>query len=231
MKTLGNSNTTTYAIGSDASNYATAGTYFFNRYVHDATCNTAWVAASGTYTLSVKNPGPPGDVPTTVCHNCCWDGETWVDCHVTTNAYPFKVGATDSRVQWLQSTSYNSGARSDLDGRANTNAIPSSTYPGTYAVQICKDLGEGWYLPAYEELVNMSTGLRTLPLNGLSGANLLNSPANSYYWSSTETYGNGGRYTKTDVLLQNTVVIVYNDGELGHINKNNSDYVRCAWRD
>jgi hypothetical protein len=230
-KTLGGSNATTYAIGSDASNYATAGTYAFNRYVQDATCSTAWTAASGTYTLRVKNPGPPGNVPTTVCHNCCWDGDTWVDCHVTTNAFPFNTDLTNTTIQWSSTTTYNQGARSDMDGRANSNAVPAPTYPGTYAVQLCKDLGEGWYLPAYEELINMSTGRLYSPLNGMSGTGLLNSPPNSYYWSSTEAYMNHGRYSRTEAQNQYTIVIVYSDANMSHINKANKEYVRCVWRD
>jgi uncharacterized protein (TIGR02145 family) len=43
----------TYNIGTDAANYSAAGTYYFNRYAKDATCNTAFVAATGAYTLGV----------------------------------------------------------------------------------------------------------------------------------------------------------------------------------
>ena len=44
----------TYALSSDASNYSTAGTYYFNRYTKDLTCaNATAVAAYGTYTLIV----------------------------------------------------------------------------------------------------------------------------------------------------------------------------------
>jgi hypothetical protein len=229
-KVLGNA--TTCAIGGDASNYAAAGTYAFNRYVKDATCNTAWVAASGTYILTVKTPGPPGNVPTTVCKNCCWDGKAWVDCHVTTRVYPFDTDLKNTGIQWAATTTYNQGATSDRDGRANSNAIPKPDYPGTYAIQLCKDLGDGWYLPAYEELINMSAGKLNKPLNGAPATGLLNTPANSYFWSSTETFGNNGRYSKTDNLLRNTVVIVYSDANLSHINKLNSNYyVRCVWRD
>jgi uncharacterized protein (TIGR02145 family) len=46
----------TYPLNSDASNYSTAGTYYFNRYVKDNTCNTVAVA-SGIYTLGVERPG------------------------------------------------------------------------------------------------------------------------------------------------------------------------------
>jgi uncharacterized protein (TIGR02145 family) len=63
-KRTGSSNATltgasaTYTIGSDAANYSTPGTYYFNRYAKDATCNTPWVAANGTYTLRVLYPCP-----------------------------------------------------------------------------------------------------------------------------------------------------------------------------
>ena len=67
--TLTGSNNATYALSADAANYATAGTYYFNRYAKDATCsNTAWVAASGTYTLGVEATGtnqPQGSCPFT----------------------------------------------------------------------------------------------------------------------------------------------------------------------
>jgi uncharacterized protein (TIGR02145 family) len=46
----------TYPLNSDASNYSTPGTYYFNRYVKDNICNTT-AAASGTYTLGVVLPG------------------------------------------------------------------------------------------------------------------------------------------------------------------------------
>jgi hypothetical protein len=230
-KTLEGSNATTYAIGSDASNYEVAGTYAFNRYAKDATCNTAWVAASGTYVLTVKSPGPPGGMPTTVCAKCCWDGTTWVDCHVSTHVYPFDSDFTNTKIDWASLDAYNQKARSDRDGRANTNAIIAATSPGTHAVYVCQSLGEGWYLPAYEELVNMSDGRLNTPLNGFSGARLLNFPANSYYWSSTETYENGGRYSKSDVSLQHAAVMVYNSAELSHNHKHYKNYVRCVWRD
>jgi hypothetical protein len=46
----------TYSIGSDADNYSTPGTYTFRRYAHDG-CNTAWVASTGNFTLTVEEPG------------------------------------------------------------------------------------------------------------------------------------------------------------------------------
>jgi hypothetical protein len=43
----------TYTLNSDPSNYAATGVYYINRYAKDATCGFPWVAAAGTYTLSV----------------------------------------------------------------------------------------------------------------------------------------------------------------------------------
>jgi uncharacterized protein (TIGR02145 family) len=49
--TLTTNGAATYKISSG--DYATAGTYYINRYAKDATCNTAWVPATGTYTFKV----------------------------------------------------------------------------------------------------------------------------------------------------------------------------------
>jgi hypothetical protein len=213
--------TATYTIGTDAANYATAGTYYFNRYAKDATCNTAWVAATGTYTLYV--PCPLG-VPATLCTQCCWSGSTWMDCCATTNAYPFDNNTTNTVVVWSgNGNTFYSGASgtythySDRDGRVNTANIPSSTIT-VNAVQICKDLGAGWYLPAYEELVKMSA------------ASLLDKP-DSYYWSSTECYRNGGRYSHSNTDYQAAAVLVPYYGYLYNNFKSRADYyVHCAWR-
>jgi uncharacterized protein (TIGR02145 family) len=53
--TLTDNSATTYMISSG--DYSAAGTHYFNRYAKDATCNTAWVAAAGTYTLMVELTG------------------------------------------------------------------------------------------------------------------------------------------------------------------------------
>jgi hypothetical protein len=127
-------------------------------------------------------------------------------------------------------TTYYSGASSDRNGRANTAAITGST--GTSAVQLCKNLGCGWYLPAYEELQNMSARQHEAypSLNGLPGANLLATPTN-YYWSSTEWYDNGGRYNTTDEGNKLNVPIVNTNGHMSNVGKGGASYyVRCAWR-
>jgi hypothetical protein len=165
-----------------------------------------------------------GNPPTKLCTACCWSGSTWVDCYVTTNAYPFNSNTTNTAVVWSGSgTYYYPGASSDRNGRANTAAISST---GTSAVQICKDLGTGWYLPAYEELINMTTGANNHPLNGRSGANLLATPA-EYYWSSTELYNNGGRNSSGN---QDYAVRVNFTGNLNYNAKTTTYFVRCAWR-
>jgi hypothetical protein len=180
--------------------------------------------ASGTITVNV----PP---PVTLCPQCCYDGSAWIDCYVTTNAYPFDNSDINTIVNWMGgNTTYYSGAGSNLDGRTNTAAITGATGG---AVKICKDLGEGWYLPAYEELENMSAGAQsaTPPLNGHAGANLLATPS-AFYWSSTEYYDNGGRYSGTgNTGYQVGAVRVNFDGSLNNSYKTGDYYVRCAWRE
>jgi hypothetical protein len=213
----------TYDIGMDAANYTTFGTYYFNRYAKDATCNTAWVAATGTYTLIVSHP-------TTLCTQCGWDGAAWVDCYVTTNAYPFD-NASNTTVQWIgnDNITYFDGARSDKNGRANFTVITSSTVTiaATSAVGLCNALGTGWYLPAYEELVNMSEGVVASPLNGREGACILD---DFVHWSSTELFDNPGRVSSNRQDWQHQIVYVYPNGDTSRWSKNSPGNVRCAWR-
>jgi hypothetical protein len=71
--TFTSSNSTTYNIGSDATNYSTVGTYYFKRYAHDG-CNTAWKESSGSYTLTV-NPPCTGCV---LWETCSYEGFTYI---------------------------------------------------------------------------------------------------------------------------------------------------------
>jgi hypothetical protein len=231
----------TYAINNDVINYYTSGTHYFNRYAKDAVCpGVAPVAAAGTYTLYVTSPAP-GTVSTTFCEECCWDGDaasTWVNCYVTTLGWPYIPTQLDSGLPWYNtgfSYAYFSGAASDRNGRANTAAIGSAN---SSAVQVCKNFGTGWYVPAYEELVNMSAGHYNYPpLNGRSGANILqSSSSNGYYWSSTEWYNNGGRYS-TSIMIDGSsndntryAVTVVNSGTFNRLYKSSASPVRCVWR-
>jgi hypothetical protein len=152
---------------------------------------------------------------TTLCTQCCYNGSEWVDCQVTTNA-------VSSSAPWSgNGNNYYDGARSDKNGRANMAAISSQ---GASAVQLCKDLGAGWYLPAYEELYAMSSGAANAASNNRAGVGILK---NNYHWSSTEFYNNGGRKSGS---YQDTAVLVLNTGALGTTRKTDNYYVRCAWR-
>jgi hypothetical protein len=222
--------TATYTLSSDAvGNYGTVGTYSFNRYAKDATCaDIAPVAATGTYTLYVERASPPGTTPTTLCTQCCYTGSTWVDCYVTTNAYPFG-NTSNTGVVWSGngSTFYSgaSGSGSDKNGRVNTAAISST---GTTAVQLCKNLGTGWYLPAYEELHAMSSGAANASSNNRAGAGILK---DNWHWSSTELYNNGGRASYNDPGYGYRAVIWHANGSGGTGDKAGNAYlVRCAWR-
>jgi hypothetical protein len=164
-------------------------------------------------------PSPSMSVPFTLCPHCCYTGSAWVDCQVTTNA-------VSTSAPWSgNGETYYEGARSDKNGRANTAAIPSQ---GASAVQLCKDLGAGWYLPAYEELVNMGDGSSSTypPLNNRAGAGILT----GYHWSSTELYDNGGRHSDSLAVNQHRAMNVFMDGNLSGAPKNFNYPVRCAWR-
>jgi hypothetical protein len=98
-------NTATYAINNDASNYAVAGVYYFTRYAHDGTCNTDWTASTGQYTLTVATPPPPGSGTNTwACGAQTWSGalrqavgtssSSWPAGSATT-AYYYSGGSPD----------------------------------------------------------------------------------------------------------------------------------------
>ena len=69
-----NYNYPTYPLSNSATNYSTVGTYYFTRYAHDGTCNTAWAASSGQYTLTVASSEPPYSSGTWSCGTQVWSG-------------------------------------------------------------------------------------------------------------------------------------------------------------
>ena len=82
------------------------------------------------------------------------------------------------------------GADSQTDGAANMAVIKSiSGWEDKYpAFKWCADLGEGWYLPAKEELLTIYSNKAAID------ANLTGQLSSSWYWSSTEHdyhYGDG----------------------------------------
>jgi hypothetical protein len=182
-------------------------------------CTSA--VAAGTITVTIAPP--PGNTPSTLCLQCCYDGAAWVDCYVTTYAYQFANASNDATVIWNGSLS-RSNAGSRWDGRANTAVIASA---GTTAVQLCKNLGTEWYLPAIEELYAMGSGPANANSNNRPGADLLATPS-GYYWSSTEATSAFNRCGGG----QNEQVCLYYGGGGGvtYGRKDSSYYVRCAWR-
>jgi uncharacterized protein (TIGR02145 family) len=67
----------TYSIGSEASNYSTAGIYTFTRYAKDGTCNTDWMASTGIYTLTVSDWKSCGSGLTDISNNAFDGDEPW----------------------------------------------------------------------------------------------------------------------------------------------------------
>jgi hypothetical protein len=144
------------------------------------TASNGCAAAAGTITV----------VQLSLCTQCCYNGAAWVNCYVTTNP-------VSTYTQWIgnDNTTYFDGARSAKNGRANFTAITSSsvTIAENSAVGLCKSLGAGWYLPAYEELYAMSsTPTASTTSNNRVGAGILTSGTNR---SSTEYELNDGHYS------------------------------------
>jgi hypothetical protein len=189
--------------------------------------------------------------PCTPCTQCLWDATAadgagaWVDGYVTATTYPFDDNTATGKVRWLGEdiSTYYEGARSANDGRANTAALAAAAQPGS-AVKVCTDLGAGWYLPAYEELTNLSGAKQdgssgdgtAKPLTDLDGAGLLVDIlahiGDYWFMSSTEVYNNTGRTTSdAESNKANNVVVAYSNGAQGTWNgKTNAYAVQCVWR-
>jgi hypothetical protein len=185
-------------------------------------------AAVGT--ISVNAAHPSGNTPVTLCPQCCYNGATWVDCYVTTDP----VSTATVWVGEGVTTHFTgaSGSGSEKNGRKNFEAITANptAYTSTSAVGLCKALGDGWYLPAYEELYAMSSGVKSGYSNNQDGAQLLDG---GYHRSSTEYYSltSRGRYSSQDVAFKPYIVHVGLSGTLMAQPKGTIGYyVRCAWR-
>ncbi len=93
---------------------------------------------------------------------------------------------SESEAMWCISDSISANAVDELDGRNNITSIISSNfqrYPAFNAVNINHP---GWYIPAINELLLISTNFIKINtgLLKVSGASVLSS--GEYYWSSTE---------------------------------------------
>ena len=92
---------------------------------------------------------------------------------------------SSSSLQWSSDTDEQKrliGADSETDGAYNMAVVKAITdweskYP---AFKWCADLGEGWYLPAKQELLTIYNNKTAID------ANLTDVIGTSWYWSSTE---------------------------------------------
>ena len=109
------------------------------------------------------------------------------------------------------------GADNQTDGAVNMAIIKAisgweSKYP---AFKWCADLGEGWYLPAKEELLTICNN------KDLINANLTQQLLEDWYWSSTEeNYQYGGIFCAWGVVVGN--------GYTNYSIKTYDDYVRAV---
>jgi uncharacterized protein (TIGR02145 family) len=173
----------TYAINSDASNYSTAGTYYFNRYVKDNTCNTT-AAASGTYTLLVELPPPPSDFAST--QTWTFGSQTWSDRVV---ASPSNCTQTTS----LTTSNYTTAEYKISDGRYY--------YSWTCAVNAQSTLCPSpWRLPSWYDFdalvrnTNYATLTNAWGFGGYARGNTIHDVSTvAYYWCTTQ-YGSNNSY-------------------------------------
>lgn len=137
---------------------------------------------SGSYThqnCTVEPPPSSGACETGPVGTVCSDGAIYAGELNGTRLYaapadegntlPWNNGSTNWT--WI-------GLTSTTDGLANTNALVSLSDAGApyKAAEACRARGEGWYLPAIDELNVLYTN--RIAIGGLN--------ASSYYWSSTE---------------------------------------------
>jgi uncharacterized protein (TIGR02145 family) len=151
-KDLG-SNTSTYDIDSDTTNYSDAGVYYFNRYARNNVCDTAWTPAAGTYTLTVnvaagKQPQgsctytEPAVVGTFADFDKNYSASTYVsltDEREKKNYPVVKIGG-----RWIMARNLN--YQKDLIWEANSNA-PSTSSGGKKVALI----GHFWCPGGYRE--------------------------------------------------------------------------------
>ena len=114
------------------------------------------------------------------------DGVQGVVCWVSDDSQHGKIVSLDEACKLWSSRVENTGAKSETDGKQNTEKIKdmtSGTYSGYDAFKWCTDFGEGWYFPAVYEveyfMLNKDAVNKTLKEHG-------GTPVDDYYWSSTE---------------------------------------------
>lgn len=122
----------------------------------------------------------------------------WVDPADGTNAKVVSLKRVAG--PWSSAaTPAETGAQSSTDGAANTAVLRQSTEyadGALAALTLCDELGEGWYWPAYNELLELFTAYnaagdvdfnRIMTDNGGDAIDALNDGKGDRYWSSTES--------------------------------------------
>ena len=114
----------------------------------------------------------------------------------------------DGKISWAlgRERKQNIGATNSVDGQKNMEVVQRiSDWRNKYpAFAWCADLGNGWYLPAIEELKKFTLNdnvrdavNKTLEANG--GDKIFTKSDPKYYWSSSEVSGN----TEVNMVLMN----------------------------
>lgn len=116
------------------------------------------------------------------------DGNKGVVCWVSDDAQHGKIVSLDQKDYcFWASEEVNTGAKSETDGKGNTEKIKDSnpSFIGYDSFKWCVDHGDGWYFPAIAEvyyyLKNATAINKTLEEHG--GKKIGSS---DFYWSSTE---------------------------------------------
>lgn len=153
----------------------------------------------------------------------------WVDPADGTNA---KVVSLKRVAGPWSTVATETGARSSTDGASNTAVLRQSTAyadGALAALALCDELGEGWYWPAYSELVDLFTIYnaggevdfdKTMTDNG---GDAINTPdgggSGDRYWSSTESSADKAYFVR--------VISMSPDASTNKTSTSNPRYLRC----
>jgi hypothetical protein len=194
-----------------------------------------WVPSNTVDVWVVNATDVPPNVnnyPTVFCEKCCWGNplgssspETWTDCWVTALPFPFAQPTTNQPQTWNGSDCnlYNNSTTTYTAKNGRLATAAAATTGG--AIKLCKDLGSGWYLPAIQELLAMSS--IAVANNRLPGASII--PNDAACWSSTET----NNYTQDNQSGYNTMESAYYvraNGTAAFARKTINQLVLCVWR-